>query len=649
MNKDKSFKRLFDPISIRGVNIKNRVVSLPHLTLYASASHAPTERDVYYYRERTKGGAGLIVVPSMAVHPSGSYLNMVHAFDPKHISGLKRIVDAVHDNGAKIFGQLTHMGNQTRSVETFEPLWAPSDIPDLTVGEIPKPVNLEEIHALIESFVNSAMNLIYAGFDGVEIKVAHDGILGQFLSLLKNVRRDEYGGSLENRCRIVVEILQSIRNKIGNRPLGVRLGINKFLPGDYGIDEAIEYTKMIATVADYISTDSGTWESIDKLTAPMTVPQGFLLEDIARIKKEVNIIIIGHGRIVWPQMAEDALEKGYCDMIGLARALIADPYWAKKAQESRFDEIRGCIGCNQKCMGRLLQNLPISCVQNPTSGHEQEYGEEFLYRKTLVPKKVVIIGGGPAGMKAADILARKGHNVVLFEKEKMLGGRVNWESRLPGRREVSGVSRYLMKEMEVQKIDVRVGTEATEEIIKNEHPDMVIIATGAKIATSEIPGIKKDKVFHTLDVLDEKVKGENILVVDNDSTTEGIGVVNTLLKQGKKICWLTPSFFNAQNVTAPTLMPLYQMVDNKTVELYPMSILLQFEGNTAILFNPYYGRREEIDGIDAAVVVGVKIPQRNFFEKLKGNIPEVYMIGDAAAPRDIASALEDAVGLCLKL
>jgi len=177
------------------------------------------------------------------------------------------------------------MGNQTRSVETFEPIWAPSNVPDLTVGEIPKPMSIDEIHILIDSFAKSAKNLVEAGFDGVEIKVAHDGILGQFVSLLKNVRTDEYGGSLQNRCRIIVEILQAIRNEIGDRPLGVRLGINKFLPGDYGIDEGVEYAKMVATVADYISTDSGTWESIDKLTAPMTVPQGFLLEDVAKVRK----------------------------------------------------------------------------------------------------------------------------------------------------------------------------------------------------------------------------------------------------------------------------------------------------------------------------------------------------------------------------
>ncbi|MCE5253508.1 MAG: hypothetical protein LLG45_04755, partial [Actinomycetia bacterium] len=391
MNGPEHPAKLFTPITIRGVTIKNRVVFLPHLTLYARADHRPSRRDAYYYRERARGGAGLVVVPSMIVGSSGSYINTIHAFDPKSIPGLRRIVDGVHDNGAKIFGQLTHMGNQTRSVEIFQPLVAPSNVPDLTVGEVPRPLTVQEIRELVASFAASAANLVEAGFDGVEIKVAHDGILGQFLSLLKNVRTDEYGGSLENHCRVVVEVLQAIRKNIGDRPLGVRLGINRYVRGDYGVDEAVEYAKMVARVADYISTDSGTWESIDWLVAPMTTPQGFLLDDVARIKNAVDVVVIGHGRVVWPAMAEEALEKGVCDLVGFARGMIADPYWAKKAQEGRFDEIRGCIGCNQKCMGRLLQNLPITCVQNPTSGHEYEYGEDVLYKRTLAPKKVVIV------------------------------------------------------------------------------------------------------------------------------------------------------------------------------------------------------------------------------------------------------------------
>ena len=649
MTEAEEFTHLFAPITIRGVTIKNRVVFLPHLTLYANPDHTPSRRDVYYYRERARGGVGLVVVPSMIVQPSGSYINTIHAFDATTVPGLRRIVDAVHDNGARIFGQLTHMGNQTRSVETFQPLAAPSNVPDLTVGEVPRPLTVDEVHQLVAAFAASAANLVQAGFDGVEIKVAHDGILGQFLSLLKNVRADEYGGSLENRCRIIVEVLQAIRDVIGDRPLGVRLGINKHLQGDYGVDEAVVYAKMVARVADYISTDSGSWESIDWLTPPMTTPQGAMLSDVRRVKEAVDVVVIGNARIVWPGMAEEALEHGACDLIGLARPLIADPYWAAKAREGRFDEIRGCIGCNQKCIARLLQNLPIACVQNPASGHEYEYGEDVLYAKTLAPKRIVVVGGGPAGMKVADILARKGHEVVLFEQQPTLGGRVMWESRLPGRREVTGVSRFLMRKMEALPVDVRTGTEATAELVVGEKPDVVIVATGSTVVAGDVPGVAKERLFHTLDVLEGAVTGTTVLVADTDATIEGVGVVRALLAQGKKVIWTTPAFVNGQNVTPPTVMPHYREIDGQDAELRPMSVLVGFQGDVAQLLDPYYGRMEKVAGVDAVVVVGRKTPRNELIDALQGSVPQLHVIGDAAAPRDIASALQDAVGLCKTL
>ncbi|RMA68702.1 MULTISPECIES: NAD(P)-binding protein [Petrotoga] len=635
------FPKLFTPININGVEIKNRVVFLPHATVYVDQDYAPTEREMYYYEERAKGGAGLIIVPSRIVHPTGVFPGLGIGYNRENIPKFKKIVDAVHFHGAKTFIQLSHMGNQTKSVETFHPTWAPSAIPDMTVGEMPKEMTLEEIKELVESFALCAEILMEAGFDGVEIKVAHDGILGQFVSLLKNKRTDEYGVSIENRGRIIVEILSAIRVKIGQIPLGVRLGINRYMPGDYGVDEAVEYAKMFTTVADYISTDTGTWESIDMLVPSMNIPQGFLLKDVARIKQATGKIVIGNGRIVWPATAEGALEKGYLDMVGMARAQIADPYWAKKAEAGKPYEIRGCIGCNQKCMGRLLENLPISCVQNPTSGHEKKYGEDVLYKKTSKPKKIVVVGGGPSGMKAAEIYARRGNQVVLFEKDPELGGRVRWERRIPGRRGVAGVSRYLMYMLDIlDNVDARLNSKADVEAVLKEKPDIVIIATGSTLISAN------PNYYSTIEALNENVKGNNILVVDNDSTTEGSGIVELFVKANKIVHWLTPSFFNGQNITPPILLDNFKRLAGKeNLILHPMKVLMDFKDGEATLLNIYLNTVEKLNGIDSVVVTGIKEPNNSLYDSLKGKVPELYLIGDAAAPRDIASALEDAVGL----
>jgi 2,4-dienoyl-CoA reductase-like NADH-dependent reductase (Old Yellow Enzyme family)/thioredoxin reductase len=593
------------------------------------------------------GGVGLVVVPSMGVHPSGSYAHMVQAFNRASIPGLKEITDAVHNFGAKIFGQLTHYGNQSRSIETHRPLWAPSPQPDMTVGEVPWAMTIPQIHEVVEGFGVAAANLIEAGFDGVEIKVAHDGVLRQFLSPHSNHRTDEYGGSAENRARIVMEVLQTIRQSIGDHPLGIRLDLNEYLPDGYGVDDAIGFAKMFSSIADYISSDSGTWETIPMMIPPSPTEHGFLIPDVARLKASISIPVIGHGRIVRPEEGEAALADGSCDLIGMARQMIADPFWADKAQRGEEDSIMACIGCNF-CVSRLLADKPITCVVNPAAGFEERYGHEKQAQQAQKAEKVVVVGGGPAGTRAAELAKKQGHQVVLFEKENELGGRVKWESCLPGKGEFEGLIRYENQALKALNVDVRMGVEADTDKVLAEKPDRVILATGSEMTADGINGSDAmSKTFTTLDAIEGRVKGQHVLVLDYQAAQEGAGVVELLAGQGRQVTWITPAFATAMNLDATISLPLFQRLGKLPVHAEAMQVVIGFEGGTVTLLNPFFGTTSTVEGVDAIVVAGSKRPRQELFTQLQGKVPRIDVIGDAASPRTTGAAVLDATSLIL--
>ena len=642
------FQHLFSPITIRGTQIRNRVVMLPHETVFGGEDHLPTRKQVFYYRERAMGGVGLVVVPSMGVHPSGSYAHQVHAFTRDAIPGMRAITDAVHEFGAKIFGQLTHYGNQSRSVETHRPLWAPSAQPDMTVGEMPWAVTVDQIHELVASFGTSAANVIEGGYDGVEIKVAHDGILRQFLSPHSNHRTDEYGGSPENRARIVMEVLEEVRRNIGDHPLGVRLNLNEYLPDGNQVDDVIAFAQQFATIADYISSDFGTWESMPMMIPAAPMQHGFMLADIARLKASIPIPVIGAGRIVDPQQAEQALSDGQCDLIGMARQMIADPFWAAKAQSGRAGDIVPCIGCNERCISRLLADKPITCVVNPAAGFEEFYGHERQEQQVQQAERVVVVGGGPAGMRAAELAARRGNRVVLFERDDQLGGRVNWESRLPGKAEYSGLTTYEQQSLASLNVDVRLGVEADAEKVLAEQPDRVILAAGSSMVAGGIAGEgAQERTFSTLDALDGRVAGQTVLVLDYEASPEGAGVVDLLSGQGKQVTWVTPAFGVAMNVDPTISLPLFQRLGQLQVHAEAMQMPIRFENGTVTLLNPYLGTTTDVPGIDAIVVAGAKQSHQELFSELNGRVPRLDVIGDAASPRTTGAALLDATDLIL--
>ena len=637
------FPLLFSPISIKGLALKNRIVMPPMCTSFATVGGAVTDRQIGYYSARARGGVGLINVEFTYVHPAGKvFEHMLGIYDDRLIPGLRRLTDSVHREGAKVFIQVSHAGRRTHSdVIGCLPV-APSPIARLN-GETPRELSLPEVEEMIQAFIQAARRAKEAGFDGVMIHMAHGYLIQQFLSPLSNKRMDRYGGGLEGRSRFALEILKGIRQEVGNDyPITCRLCGDEFVRGGIDLKEAIETSRLLEIQGlDAIEVSAGTHETPQIMSAPPHFPMGFLSHLSEGIKKEVSIPVGIVGRIHEPGLAEALLEQGKADLIDIGRALIADPEWPNKAYQGRLDEICPCTSCNQGCNDRMYNQQDISCTVNPGVGKEIT----FAITPARKRKKVVILGGGPAGLEAARIAAMRGHSVSLYEKERELGGQLRIASVPPAKEDFDRLRKFFLKEVERLGIKVIYG-KIDKKAIAKLSPDFIVVAVGGKPMEFEGARFKDGKVISAWEVLSgQKPLGKRVVIIGGGQV--GLETADFLLNQGKEITILEmlkrPGADMSQRARKMVLERLTQNGVEILTEAKAMSVK-----EDGLVFNRA-GALDWIRGVDSVIVAVGTAPQEVGIRGLEKMGLAIRWIGDGKVPRKAFDAIHEGFSVGLEI
>ena len=629
------YPHLFSPLTLHTMTLKNRVVMPPMCTDYATIGGAVTDRLIEYYATRARGGVGLIDVEFSYVHPAGKVFDhMLGIYDDKLIPGLKRLSDSVHQGGAKIIIQIAHGGRRVHSDITGTTPVAPSPIPRLN-GETPKELSLEEIEDLIQAFILAAGRAKKAGFDGVMIHMAHAYLLQQFLSPFSNARTDQYGGDLEGRARFPLEVVRGVRRELGDDyPLTCRICGDEFIKGGLDLRQSIQLAKMLeSNGVNAIEVSAGAHETGQVITAPPYYPMGFLAPLSEAIKKEVSIPVGAVGRIHTPELAEDLLRQKKADLIAVGRGLIADPDWPKKAQEGRPEMIRPCISCNQGCSDRMYFQKDISCTVNPAVGREKTFPMEPARKK----KKVLILGGGPAGLEAALVAAKRGHAVQLYEKEKELGGQLNIASVPPAKEKIQEFKEFLIREIKELPIKVVHG-KLDAKTLKKISPDLVVVAVGGKPKGMDGPGFDDRKVISAWDVLSEgKRAGRRVVIIGGGQV--GLETAHFLLEEEKEITVLEMLKRAGQDMSPRARMMIIEKLIEGGVEILTESKALAVEGGNVVFDRA--GLLGRIKGVDSIIIAVGTTPQDPGNQGLGRSRIPVRRIGDASVPRKLFDAVHE--------
>ena len=641
------FPNLFSPLKLGATEVKNRISFQPHLTNLA-VKNLPSERQMYYWGERAKGGAGLIITEEMSVHPTDmAYEKLIDVYHPEVIPGFKKITDYVHQYDAKIFAQLNHNGQQGDGSISRLPVWAPSPMPDVLFRETPKEMEPEDIEEVARYFAKSAIYVREGGFDGIELQFGHSSLARQFLSPLTNFRSDEYGGSLENRMRAPLKFIAAVRKAVGSDfTLGIRMCADEMIPGGLDLGQVQEICARFEAsgLIDFMDLSIATFYNLYLVEGSMHTPLGYTIPLAAGIREKIKLPVFCTGRINDPVMAEKVLASGQADMIGMCRALICDPFLPKKALEGRLDDIRYCIACNQGCIGRIGMNKLLGCVQNPAVGREKEWGEGTL-EKAAVQKKVTIVGGGPAGMWAAKMAGRRGHQVTLYDRNETLGGQVLSAMKGAGRDEFGVIIRNEKGQVDKAGATVKLGVEVTAEAVLAGHPDVVIVATGSVPKEHPVGGADGPAVYNVLQVLGgEADLGENVCLIDYDGHQRATATAELLANQGKKVHMITASLFiGAELGPTQDLYLARQRLLQKGVTFTPDIAVMEVSGEagakTVKGFNVYSNIWNEWGPFDSLVLAMGQRVDDALYMSLKGKVDELYRIGDSVAPRKVDMAI----------
>ena len=640
------FNHLFQPFRIGPMTIKNRLLmSAMSINFGVDADGYVTDQLIQYMVARARGGVGMMLVGGGGIHPTGAELPDLPAlWDDKCIPALQRMAAAVRPFDCRLGMQLMHGGRQSYHDHKL----APSAIPaPAVVKGIPKALDEEEIRMLVGAFGDAALRCRRAGFDFIEIHAAHGYLINQFMSPNANRRTDGYGGSYENRIRFLMEVMADIRTKCGDDfPVGVRINGEDYIDDGWTLPDARRLAPLLERQgAAYLHVSAGVYGSRQLTIPSMYVAQGCFVDLAAAVKTEVTIPVIAVGRIKSPQLADQIIADRSADMVALGRSLLADPEWPAKAQAGKTESIRPCIGCCLGCIHTVLQLEPGGCVVNP------DVGREYLLQqvlKTEHPQRLLVVGGGPAGLAAARMAALHGHTVVLCEQASEAGGALRFAAKAPGRGELADPVTFLVKELKALDVEMRLNTPLSDTLIDEVAPHVVIMATGS---LPEIPLVKGvyDTPMQVLTVTEvlsgESEPGGQVVVWGGNQA--GLALADYLADNGRRVTVLHPRSHFGEEMSSNDRYYLRERLNRGRVALFKGVVLEKIldDGVQCRIDQ----RSRVIGPCDTIVLADRFVPLRDAAKLLKSRDIPIHFIGDAKAPRHLMYAMSEGeeIGRCL--